>query len=61
MALSIILFFLAAFAVTFLSGKYLVPWLKKHGFIQPLKDEVVQKIYQCKYSDNITGDPKGPD
>ena len=61
MALSIIISFLAAFAVTFLSGKFLVPWLKKHGFIQPLKDEVVQKIYQCKYNDNSKGEPKDPD
>ena len=61
MALSIILSFLAAFAVTFLSGKFLVPWLKKHGFIQPLKEEVVQKIYRGKYNDHTTGKPKDPD
>ena len=35
-----------AFVVSFVFGKQYIPWLKKHGCIQPLKDEVKQIVYQ---------------
>ncbi len=55
MAIKLVLAFIAAFAVTLLIGKYLVPWLKEHGSVQPLKDEVEQKIYSGKNDDRSTG------
>lgn len=35
----------AAFLVSTVFGKRLIPWLEKHGIRQPTKDEVEQKIY----------------
>lgn len=34
-----------AFLITVTAGKFLVPWLKQHGFVQPLKEEVVVQLY----------------
>ena len=45
MALKMIAAFLLAFGFTAVSGKFLIPWLKEHGFAQPLKDKVEEKIY----------------
>ena len=36
-----------AFLVSCASGKLYIPWLKKRGFVQPLKDEVNQIVYQA--------------
>lgn len=36
-----------AFVVSFVSGKLYIPWLKKRGFVQPLKNEVSQIVYQA--------------
>ena len=36
-----------AFLVSYVSGKQYIPWLKKRGFVQPLKDEVKQQVYQA--------------
>ncbi len=35
-----------AFFVSYIFGKQYIPWLKKLGFVQPLKDEVKQNVYQ---------------
>ena len=40
-----------AFLASFLSGRRLVPWLKKNKFWQPLKDEVAEQIYTDKPDD----------
>ena len=43
-----ILYFAAgalAFAVAAVFGKKYIPWLVENKFIQPLKDEVEEKIY----------------
>ena len=39
-----------AFLVSCVSGKLYIPWLKKRGFVQPLKDEVNQIVYQAENS-----------
>ena len=39
-----------AFAVTAGIGKKLVPWLKEHGFVQPIKKEVKDKVYSREES-----------
>ena len=39
-----------AFLVSYVSGKLYIPWLKKRGFVQPLKDEVSQIVYQAENS-----------
>ena len=39
-----------AFSVSYISGKLYIPWLKKRGFVQPLKDEVNQIVYQADNS-----------
>ena len=36
---------LLAFLVVFLFGRYLVPWLGKNGFTQPIKKEVDDRVY----------------
>lgn len=36
---------LIAFAASYFFGKRYVPWLKEHGYVQPLKDDVKQKVY----------------
>ena len=48
MTLQIIGALLAAFCITKVFGKRLIPWLEKHGIRQPTKDEVEQKIYSKK-------------
>ena len=40
MVIKMILAFVLAFAASVGFGKWYVPWLKKHGAKQPLKDEV---------------------
>ena len=42
---------LLGFAISALVGKGLVPWLKKNGFVQPLKEEVAQ-IYTTEDNDS---------
>lgn len=39
-----------AFVVSIVFGKQYIPWLKKHGFVQPLKDEVEQIVYQVDHT-----------
>lgn len=34
-----------SFGVSLIFGKEYIPWLKNHGFTQPVKDEVADKIY----------------
>ena len=41
---------LLAFLVAVAFGKYYIPWLKRRGATQPLKDEVAQ-IYQERNTD----------
>ena len=41
-----------AFLVSYISGKLYIPWLKKHGFVQPIKDEVGQIIYNADDTSN---------
>lgn len=48
MAIQIIGAMLAAFCITRLFGKRLIPWLEKHGFRQRTKDEVEEQIYSKK-------------
>jgi UDP-N-acetylmuramyl pentapeptide phosphotransferase/UDP-N-acetylglucosamine-1-phosphate transferase len=48
MTIQIIGALLAAFCITKVFGKRLIPWLEKHGIRQPIKDEVEQKIYSKK-------------
>ena len=45
MLIQILIALLAAFLVSVGFGKWLVPWLKKKEFEQPLKDEVLNKVY----------------
>lgn len=40
-----------AFAVTAGIGEKLVPWLKEHGFAQPIKEEVKDRVYSQEKSD----------
>ena len=40
-----------AFAVSAGIGKKLVPWLKEHGFAQPIKKEVKDRVYTRGESD----------
>lgn len=42
--------FMAAFLFSSVFGKYYIPWLKKRGATQPLKDEVAQ-IYKENSND----------
>ena len=37
---------IVAFLVSFVFGKQYIPWLKKHGCVQPLKDEVKNIVYE---------------
>ncbi len=46
MVLQIMSAFLAALLVGVVFGKRYVPWLKKKGFIQPIKDKV-EEIYSA--------------
>ena len=48
MTIQIIGALLAAFCITRVFGKWLIPMLEKHGIRQPTKDEVEQKIYSKK-------------
>lgn len=41
-----------AFVVTTGIGKWLVPWLKDHGFIQPVKKEVETAVYSDRNGSN---------
>lgn len=41
-----------AFVVSLVFGKQYIPLLKNHGFIQPLKDEVNQTVYQASNKQN---------
>lgn len=41
-----------AFVVSFVFGQQYIPWLKKHGFVQPIKDEVGQIIYNADDTSN---------
>ena len=38
------------FGVVF--GRGFIPWLVKHGFVQPLKKEVMNKVYSGKTDDD---------
>ena len=33
-------------------GRGFIPWLVKHGFVQPLKKEVMNKVYSGKTDDD---------
>ena len=46
-----------AFAVSTGIGKWLVPWLKKHGFIQPVKKEVETAVYSDRNGSKTEVDP----
>ena len=35
-----------------LFGRGCIPWLVKHGFVQPLKKEVMNKVYSGKTDDD---------
>ena len=48
MTIQIIGAMLAAFCITRLFGKRLIPWLEKHGFRQVTKVEVEEQIYSKK-------------
>ena len=39
------------FVVVF--GKVFVPWLVEHGFVQPMKKEVVENIYSEEETEGI--------
>ena len=41
-----------AFLLSYVSGKQYIPWLKKRGYVQPLKDEVKQQVYQVNSISN---------
>ena len=34
-----------AFFAILVFGKGFIPWLKRNGYVQPLKDEVQQRVY----------------
>ena len=38
------------FGVVF--GRGFIPWLVKHGFVQPLEKEVMNKVYSGKTDDD---------
>ncbi len=40
-----------AFAVSAGAGRKLVPWLKEHGYVQPLKQKVADEVYSQKEKD----------
>ena len=50
MAVKMMIAFLLSFLISIGFGRIFVPWLKKHSFSQPLKDEVAQ-IYTEKEND----------
>ena len=60
MAIKMILAFLLAFGISAGFGKFFVPWLKKHSFSQPLKDEVAQ-IYIENELEKNEGQHSGKD
>ncbi len=55
MVVEMIIAFVLAFLITIGFGKFYVPWLKRHKYSQPLKDEVSQ-IYTEE--DNCTNKEK---
>lgn len=44
--------FLLALVFGLVFGRGFVPWLVKHGFVQPLKKEVMNKVYSGKTDDD---------
>ena len=45
MIIKLLCAFIFALMISLGFGRKLVPWLKRHGFIQPLKDEVRKNVY----------------
>lgn len=45
MTMQLICSVLLAFLVGLIFGKIFIPWLKRKGFVQPLKDEVQKQVY----------------
>ena len=43
--------FLLALVFGLIFGRRFIPWLVKHGFAQPLKKEVADKVYSGKTDD----------
>ena len=43
--------FLLALMFGLVFGRGFIPWLVKHGFVQPLKKEVTDKVYSGKTDD----------
>ena len=48
MAIQIVCAGVLAFLAVRIFGKKFIPWLEKHDFTQPVKDEVNQNIYTEK-------------
>ncbi len=48
MAIQVVCAGVLAFLAVRIFGKKFIPWLEKHDFTQPVKDEVNQNIYTEK-------------
>ncbi len=53
MAIKMLIAFAVAFLVSTGIGKLYIPWLNKHKFSQPIKDEVAQM-----YAENVEEEKK---
>ena len=62
MMMKLLLAILVAFVISVAIGKWYVPWLKKHGAKQPIKDEVAaiyaEKETAADPGDNDPGEKK---
>ena len=45
MLIRIVIAVLVAFTSSKILGKKMIPWLEKKGFVQPIKEEVKEKVY----------------
>ncbi len=51
MAIQILIALLIAFFFSMFFGKKYISWIEKKGFIQPLKEEVKEKVYSEENED----------
>lgn len=54
MAVKIMIAFMLSFLISIGFGRFFVPWLKRHSFSQPLKEEIAQ-MYERKDNDTNKG------
>ena len=51
MAIQLLIALLIGFFFSMLFGRMFIPWTKKKGFTQPLKEEVKENVYSEKNED----------